>query len=103
MPPLFPNIIRRRRFEADDHQKIALAGMHPETVLQEFRDGKVLGAREGGATEADRLHPGGDEGPDVPAQMVESEEEPFPVDVGQVIGIDETRLDLASAGLAVAD
>ena len=49
----------------------------------------------------DGLDARGDEGAEVVAQMVEGEEEPLAVDVGEVIGIDDALLGLLLAGLAI--
>ena len=49
----------------------------------------------------DGLDAGGNEGADVLAQMAPGEEEPFAVDVGQMIGVHHAQFGLAAAGLAI--
>src|SRR5512135_1137248 len=101
MPFLLPNIIGHSRGEPEHHLELALAGLHAKTLAQPPFQRESLPAGKSLARLPNGFNARWDKRTDVFAQMVVGEEEPFAVDVSQVIGVDEALLGLALARLAV--
>src|SRR5712692_98484 len=91
MPALLTNIVRGGGIEADQDLKDAPAGMDAEAVAEGSLDGKFPRPDKAFAGKLRRLDARGHKGANVPAQMIESEKKPLPVDVGQMIGIDHAQ------------
>src|SRR5947209_14479525 len=101
VPFLFADVISGEFIEANRDFEFALAGMDAEAVAQAFLERKSFGASELFPGEFDGLDTRGRKGANVVSQMVEGEEEPFAIDVGQVIWINHTRFGLLLAGFAL--
>src|SRR5437870_64477 len=101
MPFLFANVVGGVFVETDDHVVFALAGLHAEAVTQTLLERELLGARKRLAGLLDLFDASRDERANVFAQVIVGKEEPFAVNIGQMIGVDDALLGLFVSRLAI--
>ena len=77
--------------------------MHGEAVAQRFFERKLFWPNKRFAGGLYRFDAGRNKGAHVLAQVIERKEEPFPIDVGQMIGIHQSPFGLLLARLAVTE
>src|SRR5216110_2685077 len=102
MPSLFTDVIRRQLVEGNDYVKFAGSGKDAKTVAQPLLQGEFVRPDEGRASGFNLQNSRRDKSADVVAQMAMGKKKPFTVNVGQVIRVNDARLGLFSARLAIS-
>src|SRR5262245_60783838 len=102
MPLFFANVIRGAFCKADYYLVLAFAGLHSETASQPLFEGKLLWTRKLPAGMSNFFNPSWNKSANISAEMVVSEQEPFAVDVGKVIRVNDSLLGLPLSWFAIS-
>ena len=101
MPVFFPNIIRDLVREPHHDLVLFLARVHTKTPLQAVLDGEFFRALKGVSRLLDRKDARRHEGAQVLSQMTVCEQEPFTIDVGEMVRVDDAGLAFLFSWFAV--
>src|SRR5947208_12650193 len=102
MPALFADIIGHQLLEANDHLKFPSSGEGAKTVAQPLFQRESVRADKDLAGRFDLQNSRRNKGADVVAQMTVGKKKPFAVNVGQMIRVNDARLGLFAARLAIS-
>src|ERR1043165_142523 len=102
MPALLPDVISCKFIEANHDAILPLPRVHAKTVAQSLFERKLLRPHKFLTRRFDRMNAGGSKRANIFAQMIEPKQEPFAIDVGEMVGIDHTVLRFLLARLPIS-